>query len=77
MSKLRLTEPCVAVSISQARVFGCDVMTAAGWAPSLAGSIVDHLLDAELCGVEPHGIMRVLQYAEEVKNGYLQAHAVP
>lgn len=76
MSKLRLTEPRVAVSISQARVFGCDVMTAAGWAPSLAGSIVDHLLDAELCGVESHGIMRVLQYAEEVKNGYLQAHAV-
>ena len=37
---------------------------------------MDHLLDAELCGVESHGIMRVLQYAEEVKNGYLQAHAV-
>lgn len=77
MSKLRLTEPRVAVSLSQARAFGCDVLTAAGCAPSEAGAIVDHLIDAELCGVDSHGLMRVLQYADEFKNGYLQAQADP
>lgn len=75
MSKLCLPEPRVAVALDQARRAACDVIRAAGCPSEAADRIVDHLLDAELCGVESHGIMRVLQYADEMKRGYLRADA--
>jgi LDH2 family malate/lactate/ureidoglycolate dehydrogenase len=63
VSKLRLTEPRVAVSISQARVFGCDVMTAAGPLQQAAEEILSELRDCppaegfhkvEVCGEREH-----------------------
>ena len=42
-----------------------------------AGEIVDHLIDAELCGVESCGIFRALQYANEYCRGYLKPNAEP
>jgi hypothetical protein len=77
MSKLRLNEPRLAVSVSEAHLFGCQIIQAAGCPSEAAHKIVDHLIDAELCGVDSHGFMRVLQYADEMKRGYLKATAAP
>ncbi len=36
-----------------------------------------HLVDASLCGMESHGLMRVLQYVEQFKSGYMAVDAKP
>jgi uncharacterized oxidoreductase len=38
---------------------------------------VDHLIDADMCGVESHGLMRTLQYADEFRRGYIKADVEP
>ena len=44
---------------------------------SVARRVAEHLADASLCGVESHGLMRVLQYHEQFANGIMQATASP
>ena len=34
-------------------------------------SITEHLVDTSLCGMESHGIMRILEYVKQYKNGYM------
>lgn len=77
MSKLRLAEARVSVPIAQAHGQAVQVLRSNGCDAKHAEAIVDHLLDAELCGVESHGIMRALQYGEEFRRGYLVANVVP
>jgi len=77
LSKLRLAEARVLVPIAQAHAQASHVLQANGCGTEHAKAIVDHLIDAELCGVESHGIMRVLQYADEFRRGYLVANVVP
>jgi LDH2 family malate/lactate/ureidoglycolate dehydrogenase len=42
-----------------------------------ARAVAEHLTDASLCGVESHGLMRTLQYAEQMETGYLRAEGTP
>ena len=48
---------------------GCDAET--------ADAVARHLVDASLRGVESHGVMRVLQYAQQYRDGYMSAAATP
>ncbi|MDE0308325.1 MAG: Ldh family oxidoreductase [Acidiferrobacterales bacterium] len=48
---------------------GCDV--------NAASTVAQHLVDTSLCGMESHGVMRTLQYAEQMQTGYLNPHAQP
>jgi len=50
---------------------------AAGVAPDVAREVADHLVEADQCGVESHGIVRVLQYTREFLDGTLMASARP
>ncbi len=75
--KLDLVESRVSVSINDARQAALRVLDCAGCKAQTAGEIVDHLIDADLCGVESHGIFRALQYADEYRRGYLQPNAEP
>jgi LDH2 family malate/lactate/ureidoglycolate dehydrogenase len=76
-SKLEVSEPRVLVMQAEAMSvlrgiflsFGCK-----GW---VAQAVADHLVDSSLSGVESHGIMRVLQYADQFDSGYMTAGAVP
>jgi len=77
LSKLRLAEARVSVPIVQAHERAVQVLQVNGCDISYAKAIADHLLDAELCGVESHGIMRALQYGEEFRRGYLVANVHP
>ena len=53
------------------------IFTAVGFPENTADSISSHLIDANLVGVESHGIMRVLEYVDEVKSGVLNASSRP
>lgn len=75
--KLELLEDRVSVAIATAREVALRILKHAGCTDKIAGEIVDHLIDADLCGVESHGIFRVLQYAEEFRRGYIRPDAVP
>jgi hydroxycarboxylate dehydrogenase B len=77
LSKLQLAEDRVSVPIARAHHTAVQVLQANGCAPPFALAIVDHLMDAELCGVDSHGIMRALQYADEFRRGYLVANIAP
>lgn len=49
----------------------------AGADPAVAREVADHLVEADQCGVESHGIVRVLQYTREMRDGTLDAKARP
>ena len=69
----------VRIAVNEARAV--EVMTAIlgslGCDTKAAGMIADHLADASLCGVESHGVMRILQYARQFKSGYMSATGRP
>ena len=75
--KLELPGDRVSVPISDAQRVGLRVLRLAGCNLEIAQEIVDHLIDADLCGVESHGLFRALQYAEEYRRGYIRPDAIP
>ena len=75
--KLELHDARVSVAIAKAHEVALRILKRAGCTDRIAGEIVDHLIDADLCGVESHGIFRTLQYAEEFRRGYIRSDAVP
>ena len=76
-SKLQLDGERVVVAAEEAtdlitgifRAIGCDGLT--------AREVAEHLADSSLCGVESHGLMRTLQYADQFGSGYLTAGVRP
>ena len=50
-----------------------DILTDLGCDGRVADAIAEHLAEASLCGVESHGVMRILQYAQQFKSGYMSA----
>ena len=50
-----------------------DILTDLGCDGRVADAIAEHLAEASVCGVESHGVMRILQYAQQFKSGYLSA----
>mgnify|MGYP003306033040 CR=1 FL=1 len=43
------------------------IFTRLGCASESAHQVAEHLVDTSLCGMESHGVMRTLQYAEQFK----------
>ena len=62
-------EELEALSISILSVVGCDEDT--------ARFVALHLVDADIKGVESHGVMRLIQYVEQADEGYFQPSARP
>lgn len=67
----------VAVATAQVRSTACALFQAAGAPLAVAEEVGDHLIDAEQCGVESHGVMRILQYTREMLDGRLVPSAEP
>lgn len=67
----------VPVAVTMARDTAIAVFTACGCPGHEAAEIADHLIEADLSGVESHGIVRVLQYAREYASGLLTPGARP
>jgi len=76
-SKLTLQGERVAVEAVRAIAILGEIFERIGCSASTARAVAEHLADASLCGVESHGLMRALQYAEQFRNGYLNPRAEP
>ena len=75
--KLQPTGGRVSLPVSAVEAVGLRVLEHAGCNSETAQVVVQHLIDADLCGVESHGIFRARQYAKEYRGGYLNPDAVP
>lgn len=53
------------------------ILVRSGCPADVASEVSQHLIDAELSGVESHGVMRVLQYHDQYKSGYLKGGVRP
>ena len=62
---------------AQVRTVIADILVALGCPSKDADLVADHLVDAHLCGVESHGIVRILQYAQQYQSAMLNPQAVP
>lgn len=51
-----------------------QVFVHAGVPDATAAMVADHLLDAEMCGVRSHGLIRVPQYLEVIVEGIVNLH---
>lgn len=54
-----------------------EIFTAMGFNPADAKKIVEVLLQADLFGVESHGISRIMKYVRLVEDGIVDINAVP
>jgi len=76
-TKLDFDGPRVTVQASEATDLVARICLGCGCDAATAEAVADHLVDASLCGVESHGLMRILQYAEQFRSGYLSVSATP
>lgn len=77
MSKLQLDGNRVDIAADAAIAVIASILRASGCAADVAMLVAEHLADASLCGVESHGLMRVLQYRQQFADGMMQADAEP
>ena len=76
-TKLELRSKRVAVPEFEASRIVEDIFNRLGCQNEISQAISDHLIDANLCGMESHGVMRVMQYAERIRNGTMRINVQP
>mgnify|MGYP003320703434 FL=1 len=76
-SKLTLKGSRIDISANEAIEMLVEIFQRIGCADESARMVAEHLVDTSLCGMESHGVMRTLQYAEQFKTGYIDPKAVP
>ncbi len=75
-SKLVDAGPRVCVALDEAHGHLSVILVRAGCTAAVATEVASHLVDASASGVESHGIMRVLQYEDQFRTGYMRPDAV-
>ncbi len=63
------------MKVEQLRDFGTAILNALGSPPERSAWVVETLLRANLAGHDSHGLMRLLQYAEFARDGYIDMSA--
>ncbi len=53
------------------------ILVAVGTPQDIADVIAESLVDSSLKGVDSHGVLRVPQYLDQVKKGWIQPSAKP
>ena len=76
-SKLELRGERVTVDATEAISLITAIFRKIGCSGLAARQVAEHLADTSLCGMESHGLMRTLQYAEQFQSGYMDPSAVP
>ena len=76
-SKLELKQQRIKINVKEAQFTIRSIFSSIGCTPRVAEQIAEHLIDSSLCGVESHGLMRALQYADQFKSGYIVCDAEP
>ena len=77
LSKLELRGDRVEIAVDLATTIIFDIFKRLGCQNDIGLAITEHLIDANLCGLESHGVMRVMQYAERMKNGTMRVDVRP
>jgi hydroxycarboxylate dehydrogenase B len=57
------------ITESDAHNITSEIFAKLGASPEEARIAADHLVEASLCGVDSHGMMRIPQYVEDIQNG--------
>jgi len=55
--------------------FTREIFQACGAPPAEAATVADHLVTANLMGYDTHGLIRIPQYAEDIRNGVIKPGA--
>ncbi|MEM7122789.1 MAG: Ldh family oxidoreductase [Pseudomonadota bacterium] len=76
-TKLELRGGRVDVDAREATAVIVDIFDRLGCSPDTSQAIAEHLVDANLCGMESHGVMRVMQYAERMRDGTMKINVRP
>jgi len=76
-SKLELEEERVVIATDEIVALVSEIFENIGCSVEVSREVADHLADANLCGMESHGLMRTLQYADQFESGYMQPDASP
>ena len=76
-TKLELRSKRIAIPEHEASGIVVDIFNHLGCQNEISQAISDHLIDANLCGMESHGVMRVMQYAERIRNGTMRINVQP
>lgn len=75
MGKMQYDGTRVTIAPDRVVELGQRVLTAIGCGQTVARTVATHLVEADLCGVESHGSMRLIQYVEQFESGYLNPKA--
>ena len=67
----------VKIEVDEARGIITEILNNCGCELERAELIADHLVDSNLCGVESHGAMRILQYVDQFRSGYMKPEFGP
>jgi LDH2 family malate/lactate/ureidoglycolate dehydrogenase len=76
-TKLEIPGGRTQVSAKKARGIIIDIFKRLGNPDDHSCAITDHLIDANLSGVESHGVMRVMQYADRMRDGTMKVGVRP
>ena len=76
-SKLELNEQRAVVAVDEVVSLVAEIFCHLGCSAEHGREIAEHLADANLCGMESHGLMRTLQYAEQFESGYMRPDVEP
>jgi len=77
LSKLELCRDRIEIAVDHASAIIVDIFNRLGCQNDISLTITEHLIDADLCGLESHGVMRVMQYAERMQNGTMRVDFRP
>ena len=77
VSKLELREKRVLIPSKEMSKTLIDIFKGVGCSEGISSEVAAHLVDASLCGVESHGVMRAIQYIEQFKSGYIVCSSKP
>lgn len=77
MSKLQFDGERLDITADTAIDTLASILRNCGCSKEAAVRVAEHLADASLCGVESHGLMRVIQYHDQFSNGMMRAQGTP
>ena len=66
----------VTIEVSELREKIVSILKKAGLSAGDAGYVADSLIDAEICRVESHGLMRLAPYVERIQKGLINPRPV-
>ncbi len=76
-SKLELEEERVVIPTDEIVTLVRRIFENIGCSTEVSREVAEHLADSNLCGMESHGLMRTLQYADQFESGYMRPDASP